>query len=141
MSDNFEQISTKSGFMKHNGGLLVKKISENEVQFKAKVTSNHLNRAGITHGGYIASIIDAGAGTSAHRSTKEQPCVTISLDIKFVGPTILGDEINGFTKIQKITKSMVFVICYLQSKGKLIATASGIWKILKKPLPNAGFGG
>ena len=140
MSDNFEQISTKSGFMKRNGGLLVKKISENEFHFKTKVTANHLNRAGITHGGYIASIIDAGAGTSAHRSTKEQPCVTISLDIKIVGPTILGDEINGFTKIQKITKSMVFVICYLQSKGKLIATASGIWKILKKPLPNAGFG-
>ena len=60
MPDNFEQISTKSGFMKHNGGLLVKKLSENEFQFKAKVTSNHLNRAGITHGGYIASIIDAG---------------------------------------------------------------------------------
>ena len=60
MPDNFEQISTKSGFMKHNGGLLVKKLSETEFQFKAKVTSNHLNRAGITHGGYIASIIDAG---------------------------------------------------------------------------------
>ena len=63
MPDNFEQISTKSGFMKHNGGLLVKKLSENEFQFKAKVTSNHLNRAGITHGGYIASIIDAGCGS------------------------------------------------------------------------------
>mgnify|MGYP001273737080 CR=1 FL=1 len=141
MSDNFEQISTKSGFMKHNGGLLVKKISENEFQFKAKVTSNHLNRAGITHGGYIASIIDAGAGTGAHRSTNGQSCVTISLDIKFIGPTRLGDEVNGFTKIQKITKSMVFLNCYLESKGKLIATATGIWKILKKSLPNAGFGG
>ena len=44
MPDNFEQISTKSGFMKHNGGLLVRKVSENEFQFKAKVTKNHLNR-------------------------------------------------------------------------------------------------
>ena len=52
-----------------------------------------------------------------------------------------GDEIIGFTKIQKITNSMVFLICHLECKGKLIATASGIWKILKKPLPNAGFGG
>ena len=60
MSDDFEQISTKSGFMRHNGGLLVKNISKNEFQFKTKITSNHLNRAGITHGGYIASIIDAG---------------------------------------------------------------------------------
>jgi len=54
---------------------------------------------------------------------------------------IQPDEIIGFTKIQKITNSMVFLICHLECKGKLIATASGIWKILKKPLPNAGFGG
>ena len=49
--------------------------------------------------------------------------------------------LTNITKIQKITNSMVFLICHLESKGKLIATASGIWKILKKPLPNAGFGG
>ena len=141
MKKKFKQLSTKPGFMKHNGGLLFKEISKNQYEFKTKINKNHLNKAGITHGGYIASIIDAGAGTGAHRSTNGQSCVTISLDIKFIGPTRLGDEVNGFTKIQKITKSMVFLNCYLESKGKLIATATGIWKILKKSLPNAGFGG
>ena len=141
MTKDFEQLSTKFGYMKHNGGLLFREISKNEYEFKTKIDQNHLNMAGITHGGYIASIIDAGAGTGAHRSTDGKPCVTISLDVKFIGSTILGDEIIGFTKIQKITNSMVFLICHLKCKGKLIATASGIWKILKKPLPNAGFGG
>ena len=141
MPKNFIQLSTKPGYMKHNGGLLFREVSKNEYEFTTIVKSNHLNMAGITHGGYIATIIDAGAGTAAHRSTDGKPCVTISLDIKFVSSTILGDEIIGFTKIQKITKSMVFLICHLECKGKLIATASGIWKILKKPLPNAGFGG
>ena len=141
MQKEFEQLSNKPGYMKHNGGLLFKEISKNEYEFKTKIEKNHLNMAGITHGGYIASIIDAGAGTGAHRSTNGKPCVTISLDIKFIGSTVIGDEIIGFTKIQKVTKSMIFLICHLESKGKLIATASGIWKILKKPLPNAGFGG
>ena len=141
MPKDFIQLSTKPGYMKYNGGLLFRQISENEYEFKTKIEKNHLNMAGITHGGYIASIIDAGAGTGAHRSTDGKPCVTISLDIKFIGSTVLGDEIIGFTKIQKITNSMVFLICHLECKGKLIATASGIWKILKKPLPNAGFGG
>jgi len=141
MTKDFEQLSIKLGYMKHNGGLLFRKISKNEYEFKTRIEKNHLNMAGITHGGYIASVIDAGAGTGAHRSTDNKPCVTISLDIKFIGSTVLGDEIIGFTKIQKITNSMVFLICHLECKGKLIATASGIWKILKKPLPNAGFGG
>ena len=141
MTKNFEQLSSKPGYMKHNGGLLFREISKYEYEFKTIIEKNHLNMAGITHGGYIASIIDAGAGTGAHRSTDNKSCVTISLDIKFIGATKLGDEIVGFTKIQKVTNSMVFLICHLECKGKLIASASGIWKILKKPLPNAGFGG
>ena len=136
MSDNFEQISTKSGFMKHNGGLLIKKISESEFHFKTKITSNHLNRAGITHGGYIASIIDAGCGSAAHRSVENNPCVTIALDIKFITPTKEGDEIFGTATISKKTKSMIFLICDLECSGKIIATASGVWKILRnKSLP------
>ena len=141
MTKIFEQLSTKPGYMKHNGGLLFRQISENEYEFKTKIEKNHLNMAGITHGGYIATIIDAGAGTGAHKAADGKPCVTVSLDIKFIGSTMLNDEIIGFTKIQKITNSMVFLICHLECKDKIIATASGIWKILKKPLPNAGFGG
>ena len=81
MTDNFEQISLKQGFMKHNGGLLFKKISENEYEFKTIIKENHLNSAGITHGGFIAAVIDAGAGTAAHRSADQSPCVTISLEL------------------------------------------------------------
>ncbi len=141
MSDNFDQISLKPGFMKHNGGLFFRTISEKEYEFKTTINKNHLNAAGITHGGYIASVIDAGAGTAAHRSSGNQPCVTISLDIKYISPSKLGDEIFGFTKIQKKSKSMVFLICHLEVRGNLIASASGVWKILQKPLPNTGFGG
>ena len=130
MNKDFQQISLKPGFMKHNGGLLFKTISESEYEFKSVINENHLNAAGITHGGYIASIIDAGAGSAAHRVAKNKICVTISLDIKFIGASKLGDKIIGYTKIQKKTNSLVFLICHLQCKGKMIATASGVWKML-----------
>ena len=48
-----------------------------------------------------------------------------------VVPSRICDEIVRFTKILKKTKSMVFLICHLKSKDKIIASASGIWKILK----------
>ncbi|MDP7465888.1 MAG: PaaI family thioesterase, partial [Candidatus Marinimicrobia bacterium] len=60
MSKDFEQISLKPGFMKHNGGLLFRIISKNEYEFKATIKENHLNVAGITHGGFIAALVDAG---------------------------------------------------------------------------------
>ena len=131
MSDQFEQISLKPGFMKHNGGLLFRNISENEYEFKSTINNNHLNAAGITHGGYLSALIDAGAGTAAHRSADNAPCVTISLDIKFIGSSKVNDEIYGKVKILKKTKTLVFLFCELNCNGKIITSASGIWKILK----------
>ena len=139
MNKDFEQISLKPGFMKHNGGLLFKTISENEYQFKTKIKENHLNAAGITHGGFIAAVVDAGAGTAAHRVADNKPCVTISLELKFISAIQLGQELVGTTKIQKKTKSMVFLTCELKVENKIVATASGVWKILK--LSGAGPGG
>ena len=131
MSNQFEQISLKPGFMKHNGGLLFRNISENEYEFKSTINNNHLNAAGITHGGYLSALIDAGAGTAAHRSVDNSPCVTISLDIKFIGSSKVNDEIYGKVKILKKTKTLVFLFCELNCNGKIITSASGIWKILK----------
>ena len=131
MTKEFEQISIKPGFMKHNGGVLFRNISETEYEFKSIINKNHLNTAGITHGGYLSALIDAGAGTAAHRAAGNTQCVTISLDLKFIGTTKIGDEIIGFTKIQKKTNNLVFLICHLHCKDKIIASASGIWKILK----------
>ena len=92
MTNKFEQISIKSGFMKHNSGLLFRKVSDNKI------------------------------------------CVTISLDIKFIGATKLGDEIIGYVNIQKVTNSLVFLICDLKCNGKIIASASGVWKKIKNKL-------
>ena len=139
MNKDFEQISVKPGFMKHNGGLLFKTVSENEYQFKTTIKENHLNAARIAHGGFISAIVDAGAGTAAHRVANNNPCVTISLELKFISPVKLGQELIGTTKIQKKTKSMIFLTCELKASDKIVATASGVWKILK--LTGAGPGG
>ena len=141
MENKFEQISLKPGFMHHNGGLLFRNINEIEYEFKSTIKDNHLNAAGITHGGYIAALIDAGAGTSAHRASDNAPCVTISLDLKFIGASKTGDEIIGRTKILKKTNTLIFLFCELKCNDKIIASASGIWKILKVKPSNLGPGG
>tara|TARA_B100000035_G_C20887362_1_gene503323 strand:+ start:125 stop:550 length:426 start_codon:yes stop_codon:yes gene_type:complete len=141
MTKNFEQISIKPGFMKHNGGLEFRSVSENEYEFKSTINKNHLNAAGITHGGYLAALIDAGSGTAAHRVADNAPCVTISLDLKFIDASRTGDTIIGNVKILKKTKTLVFLSCKLNVNNNLIASASGVWKILKIRSSNLGPGG
>jgi len=141
MSKKFEQISIKPGFMQHNGGVLFRTISDTEYEFKTTINKNHLNAAGITHGGFLSALIDAGAGTAAHRAVGNAPCVTISLDLKFIGSSKVGDEIIGFTKILKKTNTLVFLFCELKCNDKIITSASGLWKILKIKPSNLGPGG
>ncbi|MDA9085147.1 PaaI family thioesterase [Candidatus Pelagibacter sp.] len=141
MSNKFEQISLKPGFMKHNGGVLFRNISEIEYEFKTTINESHLNAAGITHGGYLSALIDAGAGTAAHRAANNAPCVTISLDLKFIGASRIGDEITGFAKILKKTNTLIFLFCELKCDEKIITSASGVWKILKVKSSDLGPGG
>ena len=141
MNNDFEQISIKPGFMKHNGGVLFRTISKTEYEFKSTINENHLNAAGITHGGYLSALVDAGAGSAAHKVANSAPCVTISLDLKFIGVSKVGDEITGFTRILKKTNTLLFLFCELKCGDKTITSASGVWKILKIKPSKLGPGG
>ena len=44
-------------------------FQKDEYEFKSTINENHLNAAGITHGGYLSALVDAGAGTAAHRAS------------------------------------------------------------------------
>ena len=141
MDKEFKQISIKSGFMKHNGGVLFRTLTEIEYEFKSTIHENHLNAAGITHGGYLSALIDAGAGTAAHRVSGNAPCVTISLDLKFIGASKIGDELIGHVKILKKTNTLIFLFCELRCNNKIVTSASGVWKILKIKPSKLGPGG
>ncbi|MEY4342291.1 MAG: hypothetical protein RL736_81 [Pseudomonadota bacterium] len=121
---------SKKGFVKHIGGIDFKKISETTFEFQSKVQSFNLNSAGISHGGYIAAILDNGMGSAAHQVIDGKRCVTIALDIKFISASRENDTLIGKVKISRKTNSLVFVLAELFEKDNLVATASGTWKII-----------
>ena len=121
---------TNKGFMKHLGGLELKQISDTQYEFIVEVKEMHLNTGKIAHGGFLSTIADSGMGTAAHQNI-EGGAVTISMSINFIGGSKPGDEIIGYAKIKKQTRSLVFMYGELKCNDKLLATAEGIWKILK----------
>ena len=129
-NSNIADGVSKKGFVKHIGGIDFKIISENTFEFQSKVQSFNLNSAGISHGGYIAAILDNGMGSAAHQVIDGKRCVTIALDIKFISASRENDTLIGKVKISKKTNSLVFVLAELFEKDNLVATASGTWKII-----------
>ena len=121
---------SKKGFMKHLGGLSFKKIDDDNYEFSGKIQDMHLNTGGIAHGGYLATIADAGMGTAAHMIASGKRCVTINLEIKFLSAGKLGDDLAGKVQILKKTKTLIFINCIISNSKEIVSSASGTWKIL-----------
>ena len=122
---------SNQGFMKHLGGLELKKIDDANYEFKVEVKEIHLNTGRIAHGGFISTIADTGMGTAAHKIAGDKRCVTINLDMKFISVGMLGDKLVGKVKILKKTKTLVFISCEISNSSDIVASANGTWKILK----------
>ena len=130
IDEEFQQIS-QFGFMKHNGGLEFRTISESDYQFRARVQDFHLNPGGITHGGFIMSLMDSGMGTAVQRTlSKDARAATICFDVKFISASKTGDLLLGTAKVLRKTRSLVFMHGEIRCGEQLIATAEGIWKVL-----------
>ena len=121
---------TNTGFMSHNGGLDLKKIDLENYQFSTAVKEIHLNSGKIAHGGFLSTVADTGMGTAAHIVANNKRCVTISLEIKFISAALLNQILIGKIKIQKKTKSLVFITCEIFVNKSIVVTASGVWKII-----------
>ena len=120
---------TKKGFMQNIGDLSFKKINDTDFEFSIKVLESFLNTGGIAHGGFIATIADTGMGNAAHIAAGNKRCVTINLDIKFISAGKLNDKLIGKVKVLKKTKTLVFISSEIYAAEKIVATASGTWKI------------
>ena len=121
---------TNQGFMKHLGGLNLKKINDTKYEFSVKVKEMHLNTGKIAHGGFLSTIADTGMGTAAHRVAGDRRCVTINLDIKFISAGMLSDNLKGVVKILRKTRTLVFINCEISNDKGIVVFAAGTWKIL-----------
>ena len=121
---------TNTGFMNHIGGLSLNKLDANNYEFSVVIKETHLNSGKIAHGGFLSTVADTGMGTAAHIVTNNKRCVTISLEIKFISAALLNQILIGKIKIQKKTKSLVFITCEIFVNKSIVVTAYGVWKII-----------
>ena len=122
---------TNSGYSAHLGGLKSKKIDDSNYEYYAEVKEIHLNTAKMAHGGFLTFIADTGMGNAAHRAADGKRCVTISLEVKFISPGKHGDKLIAKVKVQKKTKTLVFLSCEILNSEGVVAITSGVWKILR----------
>jgi len=94
----------------------------------------HLNRLGVLHGGLVAMLLDNAAGLAVRNFSRddETPAVTVSMAVNYIS-TGKAEEVTATARITGGGRTLKFAEAELHDlDGKLLATASGAYKLLEK---------
>jgi uncharacterized protein (TIGR00369 family) len=98
-------------------------------RFGFLVEAKHLNFADIVHGGMLGTLADQAMGMTALGATGNKPHATIELNIQFVGAVRLNEFVEAHCEIVRVTRAIIFMQCKLVVGTRVVANATGIWKI------------
>lgn len=126
--EGWERVEDE-GFIDLVGPVFLR-ASDGAYAFRAE--QKHANLVGLVHGGMLMSVADRALGVAAMRAADGANCVTIELGVQFVGAGRLGDWIEARPEVVRRTSSLVFLRGEVVCGDRVVATASGIWKILRR---------
>ena len=115
----------------HNFGELIGPIwRRGDSLFGIVTADKHRNHRSVLHGGVLMSFADQAMGMTGRRATGDKPHATIEMNIQFIAAVKIGDFVEAHCSIVRETRSVLFIESKLKVGNRVVAAASGIWKIL-----------
>ncbi|MFC0447454.1 PaaI family thioesterase [Rhodococcus jostii] len=84
---------------------------------------------------------DRALGSTALAETGTQNMAAVQLSVNFLGTVRVGDLLTSSPRIVRRTASMVFADSDLRVNDAVVATVTGVFKILADSSPSVGVGG
>jgi uncharacterized protein (TIGR00369 family) len=113
-------------------GPLWKRDDGGRLRFGFVVGQKHLNYARILHGGMLTTLADLAMGMTAWRATGGKAHATIELNMQFVSSVRPGEFVEAQCEVVRAARSVVFMQAKMFAGARIVAAASGIWKILQE---------
>ncbi len=128
-SDGWSIVET-SGFM-HLIGPLWSRMVDGENEFALITEDKHHNRRGLVQGGVLMTFADRSCGMTARHVSGRPTLATVQLDTHFIDSGQIGDILMSKPRVIRTTRSLIFITTEVTADKRCIATASGVFKILK----------
>lgn len=130
--DGFEPTPMGGPFIASLGPLHLS-TSRESPRLGLRIEERHCNTMGHCHGGMLASFADMmmPAVMYPHPVLAADPHLlpTISLQLDYLAPVVLGSWIEGEAQVLKVTRSVVFCQGLVTSNGKPVLRCSGVYKV------------
>lgn len=128
-SDGWSIVET-TGFIQLIGPLWQRCV-EGNFEYALITEHKHHNRRGLVQGGVLMTFADRTCGMSARLVAGKSALATIQLDTHFVEAGRIGAILISRPLVVRSTRSLVFIRTEISVDESCIATASGVFKILR----------
>ncbi len=129
ISDGWEIVDT-TGFL-HLIGPLWQRQVEGALEHALVTEDKHHNRRGLVQGGVIMTLADRSCGMTARHVAGKPHMATVQFDTHFVEASKIGEILISRPHVVRTTRSLVFITTEITVEHRVIAMASGVFKILK----------
>lgn len=131
--EGFIRSGGRGEFSTRNGPYFHKTGVEDGVEQAFFALARHTNGMGIVHGGMLSAFAD-GLLAGAVGKGAGKMAVTIHLSIDFLHMARKGDWVIGEARMTRATRDVAFAEGQLHVRGVDIVRASGVFKLMDRPL-------
>jgi uncharacterized protein (TIGR00369 family) len=124
------KIAETTGFLTLVGPLW-ERLVDGELQHALITEDKHHNRRGVVQGGVLMTFADRSCGMTSRHVSGKQALATAQLDVHFVDAGQIGDILISKPRVVRVTRSLIFVTTEVTADRRVLAMASGVFKILK----------
>jgi acyl-coenzyme A thioesterase PaaI-like protein len=112
-------------------GPLWQRVVNGEHEYAIVAQDKHHNRRGLVQGGLLMTFADRSCGMTARFVSGRPTLATVQLDTHFIDSGKIGEILLSKPRVVRATRSLIFVTTEVTADSRCIATASGVFKILK----------
>jgi acyl-coenzyme A thioesterase PaaI-like protein len=112
-------------------GPLWQRVVNGEHEYALIAQDKHHNRRGLVQGGLLMTFADRSCGMTARFVSGRPTLATVQLDTHFIDSGKIGEILLSKPRVVRATRSLIFVTTEVTADSRCIATASGVFKILK----------
>lgn len=128
----FRPVQTGGEFIAHIGPLYVKDEADGRLTMAFRVERQHTNAMRVLHGGMMSSFCDMLVPMQVQFGRTDigpRYLPTISLQIDYLSPVLLGAWVTGRVEILHSTSQILFAQGLVHADGALAARLSGVYKV------------
>lgn len=129
--DGFRPAQFSPGFLDVSGPYFLK-LEAGSTIIGCRMLEQHLNYAGVAHGGFLATLADVALSLQLYNSVEAKlPVSTVSMTINFLRAAKLGEWIEATSKIDWIGRRLGYAHGSIGSGDRLLMTMTGVYSIVR----------